>query len=105
MNYWQTTKTKLSQLWYKRESRRVLVGIIIGIALLAGIGVGIYRALPATEQAVTINPVSREEVNELVQVQVEAVIADLYPGCWRGGPPLWLWWSPPRCMCPPPHRV
>lgn len=88
MNRWHTAKNRLSQFWHKRESRRVLVGIIIGIALLAGIGIGIYRAWPAAEETVTINPVSREEVNALVQAQVEAVIADLYPWVLEGPPAL-----------------
>ncbi len=88
MKYWYRTKTKLSQFWHKRESRRVLVGIIIGFALLAGMGIGIYRALPAAEETLTIKPVSREEVNDLILVQVEAVIADLYPWVLEGPPAL-----------------
>ena len=67
MNRWQHAKGRLSQYWQRQQSRRVLVGIIIGISLLVGIGVGIYRNWPTAEEAVTVNPVSREEVATVVQ--------------------------------------
>ena len=84
MNRWQHAKGRLSQYWQRQQSRRVLVGIIIGISLLVGIGVGIYRNWPTAEEAVTVNPVSREEVAAVVQAKVEEVIADLYPWVLEG---------------------
>lgn len=79
MRVWQKFKDKLKAAWRRRESRRVLMAIVIGLSLIAGMGLGVYRAWPQEEPAAAANPVTREEVDELVLEKVQSVIASLYP--------------------------
>ncbi len=88
MERWRTAGSRFQQYWRKRESRRVLVGIIIGLSLLAGLGIGILRNWPQAGEMATVNPVSREEMDAVIQDRVEAVIADLYPWVLDGPPEL-----------------
>ncbi len=79
MQVWRKLKDRLRTAWQKRTSRRVLMAIVIGLSLLAGMGLGIYRAWPQEQPAAAVNPVTREELDELVEEKVQSVIASLYP--------------------------
>lgn len=78
MQVWRKLKDRLRTAWQKRTSRRVLMAIVIGLSLLAGMGLGIYRAWPQEQPAAAVNPVTREELDELVEEKVQSVIASLY---------------------------
>lgn len=102
MEYWQGVKRKFQQFWNKAESRKLIIGILLGLALITGIGVGAYRGRPGTEETPVINAVSREEVDLVVQAQVEAVLADLYPWILEG-PPVLVAVEPPVSV-PEPEK-
>ncbi|HBG01530.1 MAG TPA: hypothetical protein DDW87_08165 [Firmicutes bacterium] len=84
MQGWRRATDRLRQAWYRRENRRLLVLVVIGISLIAGIGVGIYRDWPSEEPVVTPPAVTLEELEAVVQEQVQSVIADFYPWVLEG---------------------
>lgn len=79
MQAWRNLKSKLRTAWYRRENQRLFAAIVIGLSLLAGMGLGIYRQWPVEEPAASPYQVSQEELGELVEERVQSVIADLYP--------------------------
>jgi len=79
MRVWQKFRDKLRASVQRPETRRAVTGMVIGLSLLAGIGIGAYRAWPAEEPASAVNVVTRDELNDLVQERVQTVIATLYP--------------------------
>ena len=78
MQTWRKLKTKVMQTW-ETTDQKVLVLILLGLALLAGMGLGIYRNWPQPEQPAALQAVGDEEMKIVVQAQVERVIAELYP--------------------------
>lgn len=101
MQVWRKFKTRLKLAWHRDENRRLFVGVIIGLSLLVGIGLGIYRAWPSEEPVVTTNPVSREELDDLVQERVQDVIAEFYPWV-LDGPTQLVMVEPPASVLPQP---
>lgn len=79
MQAWRNVTIKLRQAWYRRELQRLIVAIVVGISLIAGIGIGIYRNWLSEEPVVTAPSVSLEELEAVVQERVQSVIADFYP--------------------------
>lgn len=78
MQFWQRFKTKIRLVWNKNQ--KVIIFMLLGIALLTGMGIGIYRHWPPIEEeAAVIQPVSREEMELVVQAQVENVLLKQYP--------------------------
>lgn len=99
MQRWRLFKTKVYQTWSDREKQKVLAGILIGLSLIVGIGLGIYGNWPHEERVITSNPLSREEVEAVVQAQVQSVIADFYP--WVLDGPIQLVTVDPPINIPP----
>lgn len=100
MQVWQSFRDRLKRAWYRREYRRVITGVVIGLALLAGIGLGAYRAWPQPQPA-AVPPVTREELDELVQEKVQSVIAQLYPWVLDGPTQVVMVEPPPNPMPEP----
>lgn len=101
MQAWRNFKNKLRLAWYREENQRLFVGVVIGLSLIVGIGLGIYRAWPSEEAALTPNSVSREELEEVVQERVQSVISDLYPWV-LDGPTQVVMVEPPSSVLPQP---
>ena len=102
MQAWRNFKNRLRLAWYREENRRLFVGIVIGFSLIVGIGIGVFRAWTTQEEpALTPNPVSREELEEVVQERVQNVIADLYPWV-LDGPTQVVMVEPPPSVLPEP---
>lgn len=79
MQVWRSFRDKLRAAWYRRENRKVIMGIVIGLSLIVGMGLGMYRAWPAEQPTAAANTVTREELDDLVLERVQSVIATLYP--------------------------
>lgn len=101
MQAWQSFKNRLRLAWYREENRRLFVGVVIGLSLIVGIGLGVYRAWPREEPALTPSTVSREELEEVVQERVQSVILDLYPWV-LDGPTQVVMVEPPPSALPQP---
>lgn len=101
MQVWRRIKDKLRAAWYRRENRKVLMGVMIGLALIAGIGIGAYRAWPEEQPAAAVQPLTKEELDELVQEKVQSVIATFYPWV-LDGPTQVVMVEPPTSPLPQP---
>ena len=101
MQVWRNFKHRLKLAWYRQENRRLFVGIVVGLSLILGIGIGIYRAWPSEEPVVSTNPISREELDAVVHERVQTVIADLYPWV-LDGPTQVVMVEPPASVLPQP---
>jgi len=78
--------------------------MLLGLALLAGMGIGILRQWPLVEEdSVVIQPVSREEMELVVQAQVENVLAGKYPWVLRE-PAQITAVEPPAPKAPAPEK-
>lgn len=79
----------------------MLLVIVGGLSLLAGMGLGAYRALLEQPLAPAVQAVTREELNDLVQERVQSVIANLYPWV-LDGPTKVVMVEPPASPLPQP---
>lgn len=105
MQRWKEIRNNIEQALYKKENRRVLAGILVGLSLIIGIGLGIYLNWPIVEEElVVVNPVSREEMDAAVQAQVQSVIADLYPWVLDGPIQLVTVEPPPNTLPNPTEK-
>lgn len=82
----------------------MLVFIMIGLALLTGIGVGMYRAWTPEEPVATAPQLNWEELEAVVEERVQRVIADLYPWV-LDGPIQLAAVEPPASVLPEPTEM
>ncbi|HKM43299.1 MAG TPA: hypothetical protein VJZ70_04850, partial [Limnochordia bacterium] len=104
MQVWRNITDKLRQAWYRRDKQNLLVFIVVGISLIAGMGLGIYRNWTFEEPVLTAPQVSIEELEEVVQERVQAVIADFYPWVLEG-PIQLVTVEPPISILPQPTEL
>lgn len=103
MQIWRNISDKLRQAWYRRDKQILLIWIVAGFSLLAGIGLGIYRGLTFQEEAVVAPQVSLADLEGVVQDRVQAVISDLYPWVLEG-PVQLVTVEPPASVLPQPEE-
>ena len=84
MQAWRSVSDRLRQAWYRRENQRLLILIVIGLALITGIGIGVFRNWPAEEAVLTPPAVTLEDLEAVVEQRVQSVIADFYPWVLEG---------------------
>jgi hypothetical protein len=94
MRAWRIVKDRLRQAWYRRDRQKILVFIMIGVSLLAGIGVGMYRTWPSEEPAATAPQLSLEDLEAVVEERVSVSLPTSTPGSWTARF-NWLRWSRP----------
>ncbi len=104
MQWWRNVTHRLRQAWYRRENQKLLVAIVIGISLIAGIGVGVYRNWPSEEPVATNPSMSWEELEAVVEDRVQSVIADFYPWV-LDGPVQLVTVEPPQSVLPQPQEL
>lgn len=104
MQAWRNIKDKLRLAWYRRENQRLIIFIVIGISLIAGIGLGIYRNWPSEEPVIVAPQVSLEDLETIVQERVQGVIADFYPWVLEG-PIQLVTVEPPASVLPEPTEI
>lgn len=101
MQRWKSVIRKIRQALNRREHQTLLLMIVIGFSLIAGIGVGIYRNW-TPEEPVSVTPqVSLDELEAVVQERVQSVIADFYPWVLEG-PIQLVTVEPPASVLPEP---
>ena len=69
MQAWRNGLNRLRVAWHRRENQRLFVAIVVGLSLILGIGVGVYRNWPSDEVVSTNQQVSVEELEELVETR------------------------------------
>lgn len=79
MQWRQNLTNKWRHTWYNLSQHKVFVGILIGLSLIVGIGLGVYRSWPVEEPVSNMNLISREELESALETRVQEVIADFYP--------------------------
>lgn len=104
MQAWVRIKAKLRQAWRKLDGQIVLMFIVIGLSLIAGIGVGIYRNWVQEEPASVVPQMNLEEIEALVEERVQSVITDFYPWVLEG-PIQLVTVEPPTSVLPNPAEV
>jgi murein DD-endopeptidase MepM/ murein hydrolase activator NlpD len=104
MRAWRIVKDRLRQAWYRRDRQKILIFIMIGVSLLAGIGVGMYRTWPSEEPAATAPQLSLEDLEAVVEERVQRVIADFYPWV-LDGPIQLAAVEPPASVKPEPTEM
>ena len=104
MQVWRNIRDKLRHAWYRRDNQRLLVLVVVGISVIAGIGVGIYRNWSPEEPAIVVPQVSLEELEAVVQERVQGVIADFYPWV-LDGPIQLVTVEPPESVLPQPTEM
>ncbi|NMB20808.1 MAG: M23 family metallopeptidase [Firmicutes bacterium] len=104
MQVWRSITDKLRQAWYRRDKQKLLVFIVAGLSMIAGIGLGVYRNSTYQETALMTPQVSLAELEEVVQDRVQAVITDLYPWVLEG-PVQLVTVEPPTSVLPDPTEL
>lgn len=79
MQRWRKLKTTAKRVWQTSGKLRISVLVLLGLALLAGIGLGVYGQRAGQQETAGLQPLGREELELVVQAQVENVLARLYP--------------------------
>ncbi|MCK9526220.1 MAG: peptidoglycan DD-metalloendopeptidase family protein [Limnochordia bacterium] len=101
MQVWRNITDKLRQAWYRRDKQKLLVVIVAGISMIAGIGLGVYRNWTPEEAVLVAPQVSLDQLEEVVQERVQAVITDFYPWVLEG-PIQLVTVEPPTSVMPQP---
>jgi murein DD-endopeptidase MepM/ murein hydrolase activator NlpD len=104
MQIWRNITDKLRQAWYRRDNQRLLVLVVVGISLIAGIGVGMYRNRTPEEAALVAPQVGLDELEAVVQERVQNVIANFYPWV-LDGPIQLATVEPPESVLPEPTEM
>lgn len=102
MQRWRRIKRWFGQAWARKENQLPFVGILLGLALLIGIGLGIAHNWPAEEVPTAYVP-SQEELEAVIQSRVQSVIADFYPWV-LDGPIQLVTVEPPSADIPQPSE-
>ena len=104
MQIWRNITDKLRQAWYRRDNQRLMILVMVGISLIAGIGVGMYRNRTPEEAALVAPQVGLDELEAVVQERVQNVIANFYPWV-LDGPIQLATVEPPESVLPEPTEM